>query len=68
MRADEVPEMETLLIRPSEEEKSPYSNGAKGCGELCMIPAAPACALAYYRYDGEFRQSLPIAHSPYRKD
>ncbi len=68
MRADEVPEMETILIRPSEEEKSPYSNGAKGCGELCMIPTAPACALAYYRYDGAFRQSLPIAHTPYRKD
>ncbi len=68
LRADEAPEMETILIRPSEEEKSPFSNGAKGCGELCMIPAAPACASAYYRFDGEFRQSLPISHTPYRKD
>ena len=68
LRADEVPEMETVLIRPSEEEKSPFSGGAKGCGELCMIPTAPACAAAYYRFDGEFRQSLPLAHTPYRKD
>jgi CO/xanthine dehydrogenase Mo-binding subunit len=68
LRADEVPEMETVLIRPSDEEKSPFSGGAKGCGELCMIPTAPACAAAYYRFDGEFRQSLPLAHTPYRKD
>ena len=68
LRADEVPEMETVLIRPSDGEKSPFSGGAKGCGELCMIPTAPACAAAYYRFDGEFRQSLPLAHTPYRKD
>ena len=68
LRADEAPEMETILIRPSEEEKLPFSNGAKGCGELCMIPVAPACASAYYRFDGEFRQSVPLAHTPYRKD
>ena len=68
LRADQAPELETILIRPSEEEKSPWSNGAKGCGELCMIPVAPACASAYCRYDGEFRQSLPLAHTPYRKD
>lgn len=68
MRANEAPEMETILIRPSGEEKSPFSNGAKGCGELCMIPTAPSCASAYYKFDGEFRQSLPISHTPYRKD
>ena len=32
-----------------------------------MIPTAPACALAYYRYDGKFRQSLPLENTPYRK-
>ena len=68
LRADEAPEMETILIRPTEEEKSPWASGAKGCGELCMIPTAPACAAAYQRYDGEFRQSLPLAHTPYRKE
>ena len=68
MRADEAPELEVILCRPKEEDKLPFSLGAKGCGELCMIPTAPACALAYYQYDGKFRQSLPLSDTPYRKD
>ena len=52
---------------PKEEDKLPYSLGAKGCGELCMIPTAPACAAAYYKWDGKFRQSLPLDDTPYRK-
>lgn len=68
MRADQAPELETILIRPEKEEKSPFSGGAKGCGELCMIPTAPACAAAYYRLDGKFRQSLPIDGTPYRRE
>ena len=68
MRADEAPELEVILCRPEEKDKLPYSLGAKGCGELCMIPTAPACAAAYEKLDGEFRNSLPIAHTPYRKD
>ena len=68
MRADEAPKLKVILCRPEEENKLPYSLGAKGCGELCMIPTAPACALAYYRYDGKFRQSLPLSETPYRRD
>ena len=67
MRATEAPELEVILCRPKDEDKLPYSLGAKGCGELCMIPTAPACAHAYWRYDGQFRQSLPLEHTPYRK-
>lgn len=67
MRADAAPELEVILCRPREEDKLPYSLGAKGCGELCMIPTAPACALAYYKFDGKFRQSLPLEDTPYRK-
>ena len=67
MRADAAPELDVILCEPKEEDKLPYSLGAKGCGELCMIPTAPACALAYYRYDGKFRQSLPLEDTPYRK-
>ena len=67
MRADQAPELEVILCEPKEEDKLPYSLGAKGCGELCMIPTAPACAHAYYRYDGKFRQSLPLEDTPYRK-
>ncbi|MBP5653152.1 MAG: molybdopterin-dependent oxidoreductase, partial [Lachnospiraceae bacterium] len=67
MRADAAPELEVILCEPKEEDKLPYSLGAKGCGELCMIPTAPACAAAYYKYDGKFRQSLPLEDTPYRK-
>ena len=67
MRATEAPELNVILCQPKEEDKLPYSLGAKGCGELCMIPTAPACALAYYRLDGKFRQSLPLEDTPYRK-
>lgn len=67
MRATEAPELEVLLCQPAQGSELPYSLGAKGCGELCMIPTAPACAHAYYRLDGKFRQSLPLADTPYRK-
>lgn len=67
MRADEAPELEVILCEPREENKLPFSLGAKGCGELCMIPTAPACAHAYYRLDGSFRQSLPLKGTYYRK-
>lgn len=67
MRATDIPELEVILCEPPEESKLPYSLGAKGCGELCMIPTAPACAHAYYRLDGKFRQSLPLPDTYYRK-
>lgn len=67
MRADAAPELDVILCEPKEEDKLPFSLGAKGCGELCMIPTAPACALAYYRYDGKFRQELPLSDTPYRR-
>lgn len=68
MRATEAPELEVILCQPEEKDKLPFSLGAKGCGELCMIPTAPACAHAYYRLDGKFRQSLPLDDTPYRKN
>ncbi len=68
MRADAAPELEVILCEPEEKDKLPYSLGAKGCGELCMIPTAPACAHAFFRYDGKFRQELPLKDTPYRKD
>lgn len=67
MRADQVPELEVILCPAEEADRMPYSLGAKGCGELCMIPTAPACAGAYYKYDGKFRQSLPLSDTPYRR-
>ncbi len=67
MRADKAPELDVILCVPEEKDKLPYSLGAKGCGELCMIPTAPACAHAYYRLDGKFRQSIPLEDTFYRK-
>jgi CO/xanthine dehydrogenase Mo-binding subunit len=47
--------------------KIPETYGAKGCGELCLIPTAPACSLAYYRLDGKFRAQLPLKDTFYKK-
>lgn len=57
-----VPTIEAKMIgKPSTE----LAMGAKGVGEICSIPTAPAVALAYYNYDGEFRTSLPLKNTPY---
>jgi selenium-dependent xanthine dehydrogenase len=66
MRATDVPEIEVKLVQ-APGEKLPYAHGAKGVGELCLIPTSPACAHAYYRYDGKFRASLPLQDTFYRK-
>ncbi len=41
--------------------------GAKGVGEICSIPTPPAVALAYERFDGKIRTSLPLADTPYSR-
>lgn len=66
MRAPETPMVEVKLVQ-SKGEKLPYAFGAKGVGELCLIPTAPACSHAYYRFDGEFRTSLPLKGTHYKK-
>jgi len=66
MRATDVPEIEVRLVQ-SPGGQIPYANGAKGVGELCLIPTAPACAHAYYRLDGKFRHSLPLQETYYKK-
>ncbi len=64
MRAVEVPEMEVILVKGS--GKIPEAYGAKGCGELCLIPTAPACSHAYQRLDGKFRAQLPLKDTFYK--
>ncbi|MGH0053611.1 MAG: selenium-dependent xanthine dehydrogenase [Sphaerochaetaceae bacterium] len=66
MRATDVPELEVKLVQ-APGEKLPYAYGAKGVGELCMIPISPACSHAYYRLDGKLRTSLPLQDTFYRK-
>lgn len=62
-RADDIPEIETILV-----EKNPDSKafGAKGVGEIPLIPTSPAVQNALYKRDGIFRTRLPLDHTAYR--
>ncbi|MDR0760332.1 MAG: selenium-dependent xanthine dehydrogenase [Treponema sp.] len=66
LRAPDVPPVEVILVRHNR-EKLPFAYGAKGVGELCLIPTSPAAAHAYYRLDGMLRDRLPIKNTGYRK-
>ena len=58
LRAKEMPEMEIIGI----EVPDPYGPyGAKGVGEIGLVPTAAAVANALYQYDGVRRTRLPMA-------
>jgi aldehyde oxidoreductase len=60
LRARHMPEVELILI----EEKHPDGPyGAKGVGEIGLVPTAPAVAGALYQYDKVRRFSLPMKDS-----
>ncbi|MCH7752818.1 MAG: molybdopterin-dependent oxidoreductase [Planctomycetes bacterium] len=61
LRAHQMPEMELIFI---EEEDPECPFGARGVGEIGLVPTAPAIAGALYRYDGVVRRSLPMRDSP----
>ncbi|MDF2820937.1 MAG: selenium-dependent molybdenum hydroxylase 1 [Clostridiales bacterium] len=63
-RSTEVPEIETILI---EKNKAELAYGAKGVGEIPLIPTSPAAQAAYYKFDGKFRTSLPLEDTPYNR-
>ena len=65
MRAPDAPPIGVKLVQ-APGEKLPYAHGAKGVGELCLIPTSPACSHAYYRLDGKFRTSLPLQETYYK--
>ncbi|MDB4303251.1 selenium-dependent xanthine dehydrogenase [Desulfosarcina sp.] len=57
LRAKEMPEVEVIGI----EEKDPVGPyGAKGIGEIGMVPTAAAVANAYCYFDGIRRKKLPL--------
>jgi len=61
LRAHHMPEIEIILI----EEPAPSGPfGAKGVGEIGLVPTAPAVAGALYKFDGIRRFSLPMRDSP----
>jgi aldehyde oxidoreductase len=56
-RAGDIPEMEIIGI----EERDPVGPyGAKGIGEIGMVPTAAAIANAFYAFDGIKRTKLPL--------
>jgi aldehyde oxidoreductase len=58
LRADEMPQTEIIGI----EEKDPVGPyGAKGIGEIGMVPTAAAIANAFYAFDGVKRTKLPLS-------
>lgn len=60
----QTPEIESIIV--GKETDAP-AYGAKGIGEICSIPTAPAIAAAYYSYDKKWRTSLPLEDTPYQK-
>ncbi len=65
LRSTDRPEIITKLVNGGGKLASAY--GAKGIGELCTIPTAPAIANAYRRTDGKNRHSLPLEDTPYSR-
>lgn len=63
-RADKTPDVKSVIVGKNENE---LACGAKGIGEICSIPTAPAVQNAYYNFDGKFRTSLPLEDTPYSK-
>ncbi len=61
LRARDMPEVDVILVESLDPE-GPF--GAKGVGEIGLVPTAPAVAAALYRFDGVRRFSLPMKDSP----
>jgi xanthine dehydrogenase molybdenum-binding subunit len=61
IRAREMPEVEVILIEDPEPE-GPF--GAKGVGEIGLVPTAAAVAGALEAFDDERRYELPMKDSP----
>ena len=71
LRADRCPDVRSILIEKAAQvggESTALTYGAKGVGEICSIPTAPAVQLAYYHRDGEFRRKLPLSGTPYSRN
>jgi xanthine dehydrogenase molybdenum-binding subunit len=61
LRARDMPKVEVILVEEPEPE-GPM--GAKGVGEIGLVPTAPAVAAALEAFDGIRRTSLPMKDSP----
>jgi xanthine dehydrogenase molybdenum-binding subunit len=61
LRARDMPEVEVILVEEHEPE-GPF--GAKGVGEIGLVPTAGAVAGALEAFDGIRRMTLPMKDSP----
>ena len=61
LKARHTPQIDTILIEVPDEIGG---YGAKGAGEIGLVPTAGAVAAALYSYDGIRRTSLPMQDSP----
>ncbi|MDO4543328.1 MAG: selenium-dependent xanthine dehydrogenase [Clostridia bacterium] len=64
-KANNTPDVESVIVEKSSLDH--LACGAKGIGEICSIPTAPAVQNAYYNRDGIFRTRLPLEGTPYSK-
>jgi xanthine dehydrogenase molybdenum-binding subunit len=58
--APRMPAVETILVEVPQPE-GPF--GAKGVGEIGLVPTAAACAGALHAFDGRWRTRLPMRDS-----
>jgi len=56
-----MPEVEIVFVE-EHDPQGPF--GAKGVGEIGLVPTAGAVAGALYKYDGIRRYSLPMKDCP----
>jgi selenium-dependent xanthine dehydrogenase len=64
LRATEMPKVLVIGVEVRD-PVGPY--GAKGVGEIGLVPTAPAVANAFYQYDKKRRYSLPMKDYRWRK-
>ena len=64
LRAKDMPKVDVRLIE-EHDPRGPY--GAKGVGEIGLVPTAPAVAGALHAFDGRRRTVLPMKDSPAAK-
>jgi xanthine dehydrogenase molybdenum-binding subunit len=60
LRAHHMPEVECIFVEEADPE-TPW--GAKGVGEIGLVPTAPAVAGALRAHDGKWRNTLPMKDS-----
>jgi selenium-dependent xanthine dehydrogenase len=64
LRAKDMPKVKVIGVEV-EDPVGPY--GAKGVGEIGLVPTAPAVANAFYQYDKKRRYTLPMKDYQWKK-